>query len=381
MKADKKQKWVAPSARIANLLRERVASLKPGDSLGTEVAIAEECDVSRMTARKAVNELVAAGLAERRAGVGVFVRSEERVTRRWRFIAGNLMWDTAIKAASGARREAQKIGAELELKDAGGDMRALLAEIAALPDSGATGAIVFSVHAEALPDSGATGAIVFSVHAKAFDAAVHAVAEKGFPIVVVDEDLGKKVNVSCVVADNVVGGRLAAERIVSAGHCRLAFIGDLVADTVRGRWSGFSKLAAELTGETPLKYDVKGEDRFGDWGTEVRAAVVRIVKRKVRPTAVFCSCDAIARHAMRAFAEVGISVPDDISLVGFDDDPSAEWTTPALTTVRQDFMSMGREAVKALVARIAKPAAPGAVLNVPVEFIPRESLTRHSPKA
>ena len=363
MKADKKQKWVAPSARIANLLRERVASLKPGDSLGTEVAIAEECDVSRMTARKAVNELVAAGLAERRAGVGVFVRSEERVTRRWRFIAGNLMWDTAIKAASGARREAQKIGAELELKDAGGDMRALLAEIAALPDSGAT------------------GAIVFSVHAKAFDAAVHAVAEKGFPIVVVDEDLGKKVNVSCVVADNVVGGRLAAERIVSAGHCRLAFIGDFVADTVRGRWSGFSKLAAELTGETPLKYDVKGEDRFGDWGTEVRSAVVRIVKRKVRPTAVFCSCDAIARHAMRAFAEVGMQVPDDISLVGFDDDPIAEWTTPALTTVRQDFSAMGREAVKALVARIAKPAAPGATVAVPVEFISRESLARLRRKA
>ena len=144
---------------------------------------------------------------------------------------------------------------------------------------------------------------------------------------------------------------------------------------------GFSKLAAELTGETPLKYDVKGEDRFGDWGTEVRAAVVRIVKRKVRPTAVFCSCDAIARHAMRAFSEVGISVPDDISLVGFDDDPIAEWTTPALTTVRQDFSAMGREAVKALVARITKPAAPGAVLNVPVEFIPRESLARHSPKA
>ena len=244
------------NARIADVLRERVAAMKPGEPFGTEVAIADECGVSRMTARKAVNALVEEGLLERRAGVGVFVRSEERVTRRWRFIAGNLMWDTAIKVASGARREAQKIGAELELKDAGGDMRALLAEIAALPDSSAT------------------GAIVFSVHAKAFDAAVHAVAEKGFPIVVVDEDLGKKVNVSCVVADNAIGGRLVAERMASAGHRRLAFIGDLVADTVRERWSGFSKLAANLTGEVPLKYDVKGEDRLGDWGTEVRAAVV-----------------------------------------------------------------------------------------------------------
>ena len=179
------------NARIADVLRERVAAMKPGEPFGTEVAIADECGVSRMTARKAVNALVEEGLLERRAGVGIFVRGKDEVTRRWRFIAGNLLWDTAIKAASGARREAQKIGAELELKDAGGDMRALLAEIAALPDSGAT------------------GAIVFSVHAKAFDAAVYAVAEKGFPIVVVDEDLGKKVNVSCVVADNVVGGRRA----------------------------------------------------------------------------------------------------------------------------------------------------------------------------
>ena len=358
MKADKKQKWVAPSARIANLLRERVASLKPGDSLGTEVAIAEECDVSRMTARKAVNELVEAGLVERRAGVGVFVRGVGNVTRNWKFIAGNLLWDAAIKAAGAARREAAGIGAELELRDCGGDVKTLLAEIAALPDSGAT------------------GAIVVSVHSKELDAAVRAVAGKGFPVVVVDEDLGTKTNVSSVVAENDIGGRLVAEQIVRAGHRRLAFIGDLVADTVRERWSGFSKLAAELTGETPLKYDVKGEDRLGDWGTEVRAAVVRIAKRKVRPTAVFCSCDAIARHAMRAFTEVGISVPDDISLVGFDDDPIAEWTTPALTTVRQDFSAMGREAVKALVARIAKPAAPGATVAVPVEFVARESLAR-----
>ena len=266
------------NARIADVLREHVASMKPGEPFGTEVAIADECGVSRMTARKAVNALVEEGLLERRAGVGIFVRGKGEVTRRWRFIVGNLMWDTAIKAASGARREAQKIGAELELKDAGGDMRALLAEIAALPDSGAT------------------GAIVFSVHAKAFDAAVHAVAEKGFPIVVVDEDLGKKVNVSCVVADNAIGGRLVAERMASAGHRRLAFIGDLVADTVRERWGGFSRLAAELTGEVPFKYDVKGEDRLGDWGTEVRSAVVRIVKRKVRPTADAMRCGRLPRQ-------------------------------------------------------------------------------------
>ena len=358
----KKEKWIAPSARIANLLRERVASMKPGEALGTEVAIAEECGVSRMTARKAVNELVEAGLAERRAGVGVFVRGEERVTRSWRFIAGNLMWDPAIKAASSARRAAQKIGVELELRDAGGDMKAMIAEIASLPDSGAT------------------GAIVFSLHGGEFDAAVRSVAEKGFPIAVIDEDLGTDANVSCVLSDNAFGGSLAAERIVRSGHTAIAFVGDLVADTVRARWEGFSRIASELTGAKPLKYDIKGEDRLGDWETEIRAAVGKMLRRKVRPTVLFCSCDAIARHAMRALADAGVKVPADVSLVGFDDDPIAEWTTPALTTVRQDFAAMGREAVKALVLRAAKPSAPGTVLNVPVEFISRESLARHSRK-
>lgn len=361
--ARKREKWIAPSARIANLLRERAASRKPGDELGTEVAIAKECGVSRMTARKAVNELVEAGLAERRAGVGVFVGGRSVGPRRWRFIAGNLMWDPAIKAASAARRAAQKIGVDMELRDAGGDMKTMLAEIAALPDTGVAGAIIFSLH-----------------DAK-FDRAVRRIATKGFPIVVIDGNLGPKVNVSCVLSDNAFGGSLAADRIIRAGHKRLAFVGDFVADTVRARWEGFARIASGLTGATPLKYDIKGEDRLGDWETEVRAAVGKMLGRKVRPTVLFCSCDAIARHAMRALADAGVRVPADVSLVGFDDDPIAEWTSPSFTTVRQDFSTMGCEAVKALVQRAAKPFAQGAVLNVPVEFVSRESLVRHSRRA
>ena len=351
------------NTRIADVLRERVAAMKPGEPFGTEVAIAEECGVSRMTARKAVNALIEAGLVERRAGVGVFVRDEGSVTRRWRFLVGNLMWESAIRTASAARREAEKIGVELELRDAGGDVKKMLAEIAALPDSGAA------------------GAIVFSLHCGEFDAAIRVVAKKGFPIVVIDQDLGPKTNVSCVLSDNALGGSLAAERIVRSGHKALAFVGDLVADTVHARWEGFARIASDLAGEKPLKYDIKGEDRLGDWETEVRAAVDKMLRRKVRPTVLFCSCDAIARHAMRALADAGVRVPTDVSLVGFDDDPIAEWTSPALTTVRQDFSAMGCEAVKALVQRAAKPSAPGTVLNVPVEFISRESLARISRKA
>ena len=159
---------------------------------------------------------------------------------------------------------------------------------------------------------------------------------------------------------------------------RLAFIGDLESDTVYARWSGFSALAVELTGAKPLKYDVKGVARLGDWSDAIRAIVRRIVRLKECPTAIFCSCDTVARHAMRAFAEEGLSVPQDLSIVGFDDDPIAEWASPPLTTVRQDFGAMGREAVKALVARIEKPTAPGVTVKMPVELVERESLVRNA---
>lgn len=348
------------NARIADVLRERVAAMKPGEPFGTEVALATECGVTRMTARKAVNALVAEGLVERRAGVGLFVREKDAVTRRWRFVAGNFLWDPAIRAASAVRREAAKIGVDVELRDAAGDMDVLIREIAELPDSGAA------------------GALVFSLHGSRFDDAIRAVAAKDFPLVVLDECMDARSRVSCVLSDNALGGRLAAERVFRAGHRNLAFIGDFVADTVRARWEGFCRLAEKQTGVKPVKYDIKGEDRLGDWGIEIRAAVARLLRRKSRPTAVFCSCDAIARHAMRAFAEAGLSVPRDVSIVGFDDDPIAEWASPPLTTVRQDFGAMGREAVKALVARIEKPAAPGVTVKMPVELVERESLVRNA---
>lgn len=350
----------ALNARIAELLRGRVAAMKSGELFGTEVALAAECGVTRMTARKAVDALVAEGLVERRAGVGLFVRGKGEVTRRWRFVTGNLLWDTALRTASAVRREAAKLGVDVELRDAGGEMKTLLAEIAALPESGAA------------------GAVVFSHHGAAFDAAIRAVAEKGFPVVVVDEELGTRCAATSVVSDNALGGRLVAERVVREGHGKTAFIGDFVADTVRARWEGFAGLVSKLTGSKPAKYDIKGEDRLGDWATEIHAAVRRILKGKDRPTAIFCSCDAIARHAMRALSEAGVTVPRDMSLVGFDDDPIAEWTSPALTTVRQDFPAMGVAAVKALVARIAKPSAPGVTVRVPVALVVRESLARRA---
>lgn len=352
-----KRKWIAPNVRMTEALRARVAALGPGDALGTEVALAGEFGVSRMTARKAVETLVSEGVLERRAGIGVFVRDAASDPRRFRFLAGNLLWDSVIRVATAFRQEAGAAGFEVEMHDAGGSADKLKDELAALPGSGASGAVVFSIHDPALT------------------AAVADIVATGFPLVVIDEAFDPKTNVPGVVSDNALGGRLAAERLIHAGHRELAFIGDWVADTVRARWAGFRQIA-ETHGLRPVRLEIRADDRLGDWTHIIHEATRRLLRRKLRPTGIFCSCDAVARHVMRALEAHGVEVPRDVSLIGFDDDPIAEWTKPALTTVRQDFAALGTAAARALVSRCADRNAPAGTVTVPVSLVVRDTVGR-----
>lgn len=347
---------VRPYQRVVESLRQVVAqALERGDSfLGTEVSVAEANKVSRMTARKGVNALIAEGLVERRAGIGLFVRNQTASGFVYRALFGNLFWDPSIKVASAIRRESQKVGSKVEFFDAGGEEARFLSEIAALPKSDVK------------------GAIIFSQHGKAFDAAIDKLAESGFPFVVVDETVAGE-DVSSFVSDNEEGGRLAAQALIDAGHRNVAFIGDMAADTVMARWTGFLE-ACEKAGVKPQKHDIRSTSRLGDWGADVRAIAEKVLHQKVRPTALFCSCDAVARLVMRTFSDHGVRVPDDISLVGFDDDPIAEWMSPALTTVRQDFDTMGVKAFGSLIARVGDPSSAPRRETIPVRLIVRESI-------
>lgn len=350
----RKKRKLRPYEIVVGKLRAAARSALAGDSLGSEVVIAKDCGVSRMTVRKAVNALIAEGVVERRAGVGLFVRGSGPSGFVCRALFGNLFWDPAMKAASGIRRAAEAVGTKIEYFDAGGDESRFLAAI------------------EELPKSGAEGAIIFSQHGAAFDAAIVRLSESGFPFVVIDESVSCA-GVSSFASDNRAGGELVAAELTGAGHRDLAFIGDFAADTVVARWDGFCAGCAEV-GVKPGKYDIRSTSRFGDWANDVRRIVERILGLKTIPTALFCSCDAVARIAMRCLEEHGLKVPQDISLVGFDDDPIAEWTRPALTTVRQDFCDMGRRAFEALITKVANPSAEAARGVIPVGLVRRESV-------
>ena len=90
-------------------------------------------------------------------------------------------------------------------------------------------------------------------------------------------------------------------------------------------------------------------------------------------TAVFCGNDTMALGVMRALAERGRRVPGDVSLVGFDDVPEAGYYMPPLTTVRQDFGEVGRQALSTLIDRMSGAIAPGWRVRVAPELIVRSS--------
>ena len=115
------------------------------------------------------------------------------------------------------------------------------------------------------------------------------------------------------------------------------------------------------------------EDRFGDLSTRVGDAVRGLLSRPQRPTAIFAFCDAVARAAYRTLSELGMRIPDDVSIIGFDDDPMAEWLNPGLTTVRQPFAEMGRVAMEMLCRLMDNSHLPVEHQVLPVELIMRGS--------
>ena len=205
------------------------------------------------------------------------------------------------------------------------------------------------------------------------DADLRALLERGVPVVAIDLDV-TGARAGYVMSDNVAGARLAVEHLASLGHERIATITGLVQTTPgAARLRGYRE---ELRAQR-LRYRVSYV-REGDFYPESGYAEMRKLLALPRPpTAVFAATDDIAVGAMNAIAEAGLSVPGDVSVVGFDDAQIAPLLRPSLTTIRQNKDAIGNAAGTALVAMIESEDAAPPELVLPVELVVRESSGRH----
>jgi DNA-binding LacI/PurR family transcriptional regulator len=140
--------------------------------------------------------------------------------------------------------------------------------------------------------------------------------------------------------------------------------------SVRLRRDGY-RAALERRG---LPYDPELESGDLSNYTSVYEWVVAVMRKPIaRPTAFFCWNDATALRSLMALQDMNIRVPEEVSLVGFDDDPAASYSHPSLTTLRQPYREIGEQAVEGLLARIDDYNAPPPRIVLPARLIIRDS--------
>ena len=173
-----------------------------------------------------------------------------------------------------------------------------------------------------------------------------------------------------VTSDNVGGARLAVRHLHSLGHRRIATIaGPQGHKAGADRMVGFRAELQALGLESHPEYE-----QVGDWYTESgERAMQALLALPNPPTAVFAAADLMAVGAMKAARDAGLGVPEDLAVVGFDDIQLASLVNPALTTIHQDKVGLGRAAARALLEQIENPDSSPAALTLPVELIVRAS--------
>jgi DNA-binding LacI/PurR family transcriptional regulator len=185
------------------------------------------------------------------------------------------------------------------------------------------------------------------------------------PVLVVEGDLSRTPLTAGV--DNVEGARVATRHLLELGHRTVHHLaGPAGWAEARARIDGWEAELAAWGLEVPTVRWI------GDWSAASGYQAGRSIAGDPRVTAVFAANDQMALGVMRALHEAGRRVPDELSVVGFDDLPEARFFVPALTTVQQDFPELGRRVMQLLARVLDHGERPGAVL-VPTHLRVRES--------
>lgn len=186
----------------------------------------------------------------------------------------------------------------------------------------------------------------------------------------VGEATANRFKVPLVSIDNVAAGREVTEHLISLGHKNIAVItGDLGSPSSQQRLEGYQQAmqAAGLPNREELI-------RHGQYTLEAGEKFTReLLLAKHRPTAIFCMCDETALGCLYTLKSNGFSVPDDISVIGFDNIRFAQYFSPALTTVSQPVEAIGQRCVDVLLDIIDGKEIAQDKFILSHEFIVRES--------
>jgi LacI family transcriptional regulator len=175
--------------------------------------------------------------------------------------------------------------------------------------------------------------------------------QDGMPVVVVNT-LGTHIDLPSITADNYGGALTAVNHLLQLGHERIGCVQGLMEyQCCQDRYRGYLEALRAAGIQPDPELTKPGE--FSPETIRVRARQMLTLPKRQRPTAIFAHSDVTAYAVMNAAVDCGLRVPEDVSVIGFDDIESAAQIRPPLTTIRQPFAEMGKQAAQLLLAAIA----------------------------
>ncbi len=344
--------------RIGEMIRQRINDgvYSLGSQLPTELELVEEFSASRMTVSKGLSELIEAGLIKRIRGKGTFVCSQKFETidgKRENPVIKCLLPGAIYEQSFASNTLLQGVCAELKETNYQtgiafcGSEEELLAEL----DKAETGKCA--------------GCILWSQQLGRFCEFVNQLQAKGFPLVLLDS-FYPEYQGEFIGTDNFAGAEMAVEYLIAHGHRRIGYL-TLTPDrsSLAERLSGYifaatrdphsvfdPRLIAVIPNVPglPTEKIPAHQSAFLRWALENMFAL----PKEERPTALFMSHDFIAVELFHIAADMGIKIPEDLSLVGFDNVDCSRWLPVPLTTIEHNFVETGKLAARLILARIAK---------------------------
>lgn len=204
-------------------------------------------------------------------------------------------------------------------------------------------------------DEGADGLIIWYLGGPRNLPVLRAARAKGLEFVFVDRLPPKGFDADFIGTENVGASKNGVSHLIALGHRRIAFVGNLdTASTVRDRFLGYRRALEDAGIEMPPGYELHFSPYEGEADHDAaRRTALEIVALDPPPTAIFAVNDSVGLDLIRAFRELGVKVPEELSIVGFDG--LLHWVPGGgpITTVRQSFSTIGEMAGAALIARLS----------------------------
>jgi LacI family transcriptional regulator len=186
------------------------------------------------------------------------------------------------------------------------------------------------------------------------------------PVVVLEHAVP---GVHCIGIDDLQGGRIATQHLIDLGHRRIGVIRHETTALSAQRHQGYRMVLAAAG----IDYCPELVITCGAMQADGYAAMQELLVRRPRPTAVFTHNDITALGAMRAIYDAGLRVPQDVSIVGYDDIAAAAYLAPPLTTIRSPKTEMGVLAAQTILQLVQELQPPAQTVTLPVELVVRAS--------